>query len=113
MKKPITTIYCGTRLTSNDVVVVRDGRPLTPGPSQKIWNHSPDGFNWSYEGSGPAQLALAILLDYYGKDAPELRYHQDFKRKVVARFENDWTLTGERIEAVMTEIIADRETRTA
>lgn len=39
-----------------------DDEPLSPKRSQKVWNHSPDGFNWGYGGSGPAQLALAILL---------------------------------------------------
>jgi len=26
-------------------------------------NHSPSGFEWSYGGSGPAQLALTLLAD--------------------------------------------------
>ena len=39
-----------------------DGKYLDPARSQKAWNHSPDGFNWGYGGSGPAQLALAIML---------------------------------------------------
>jgi hypothetical protein len=43
-----------------DVLV--DGVKLDPKPSQKLRNHSPDGFAWGYPGSGPAQLALAILL---------------------------------------------------
>jgi len=29
-----------------------------------LWNHSPDGFEWGYGGSGPAQLALAIYQDF-------------------------------------------------
>jgi hypothetical protein len=40
-----------------------NGNRLWPGRSQEVWNHSPDGFNWGYAGSGPAQLALAILLE--------------------------------------------------
>jgi hypothetical protein len=44
--------------------VTVDGRPLDPQPSQQVSNHSPDGFAWGYAGSGPAQLALAILLHY-------------------------------------------------
>lgn len=39
-----------------------DGKELDPKPSQEMRNHSPDGFNWGYGGSGPAQLALAIML---------------------------------------------------
>jgi len=53
--------------------------------SQRIMNHSPDGFNWGYGGSGPAQLSLAILLEYLPiKEA--LSIYQDFKFSVVAGF---------------------------
>ena len=31
--------------------------------SLKIADHSPDGFQWGYSGSGPAQLAAAILYE--------------------------------------------------
>ena len=57
-----------------------DGKKLDPRPSQKHHNHSPDGFNWGYEGSGPAQLALAIMLEITGKPDG----YQDFKRRVIA-----------------------------
>jgi hypothetical protein len=56
---------------------------LLPGLSQKINNHSPDGFSWGYQDSGPAQLALAILMHYLPvKDA--LDCYQLFKSTVVA-----------------------------
>jgi hypothetical protein len=32
-----------------------------------VVNHSPDGFAWGYGGSGPHQLALAILMDLYDR----------------------------------------------
>lgn len=43
-----------------------NGKKLSPAKSQKVWNHSPDGFNWGYGGSGPAQLALAICIELFG-----------------------------------------------
>lgn len=43
-----------------------NGQLLDPAESQKVHNHSPDGFNWGYGGSGPAQLALAIALRLNG-----------------------------------------------
>ncbi len=61
-----------------------DGRELKPGPSQKLWNHSPDGFNWGYHGSGPAQLALAICLKLTRDKTVSLRLYQEFKRRVLA-----------------------------
>jgi hypothetical protein len=57
-----------------------DGKILTPEKSQKVYNHSPDGFNHGYSGSGPAQLALAIMLELTGKPDG----CQEFKRKFIA-----------------------------
>ena len=57
-----------------------NGKQLLPGESQKERNHSPDGFNWGYGGSGPAQLALAVLLKLTGRSEG---YHQ-FKWKYIA-----------------------------
>lgn len=59
-----------------------DGKNLSPTKSQKVYNHSPDGFNWSYCGSGPSQLALAILLEYFPKEVA-LQWYQEFKREVI------------------------------
>jgi len=64
--------------------VTVDGRPLSPKPSQRVWNHSPDGFNWSYGGSGPAKLALAILLAAGLKKDEAVTLHQAFKWAVIA-----------------------------
>ena len=35
----------------------RSATLLKPERSQRVKNHSPDGFNWGYAASGPAQLA--------------------------------------------------------
>jgi hypothetical protein len=59
---------------------------LSPSMSQKVYNHSPDGFNWSYAGSGPAQLALALLLLLAKTDEEKseaVYFHQQFKREVI------------------------------
>lgn len=59
-----------------------DGRMLMAEKSQKIRNHSPDGFSWGYGGSGPSQLALAILLELHPEGAQQL--YQDFKFDFIA-----------------------------
>lgn len=52
----------------------------------EIVNHSPDGFAWGYEGSGPAQLALAIMVNEYGPDLTKHPCHyQDIKRDIIAK----------------------------
>jgi hypothetical protein len=63
--------------------VYLDGNYLSPKRSQKVYNHSPNGFNWGYGGSGPAQLALAICLELMDKEKALERY-QDFKRTFIA-----------------------------
>ena len=60
-----------------------DGNELLPDRSQELCNHSPDGFNWGYCGSGPAQLALAILLEYTDVEVA-LRNYQNFKMNIIA-----------------------------
>lgn len=57
-----------------------DGRPLSPAASLRVANHSPDGFAWGYPGSGPAQLALGILLGVGVPERVAVRHYQAFKR---------------------------------
>lgn len=64
-----------------------------------LWNHSPDGFQWGYGGSGPAQLALALLADATGDDQLAIRLHQPFKWQFVAAFGSSWSLTQNEILA--------------
>ena len=61
-------------------------------PRLDLRNHSPTGFAWGYNGSGPAQLALAILADCY-VDKTALRYYQQFKELVIATRSKDAPLS--------------------
>lgn len=63
-----------------------NGLTLKLGPSQKIYNHSPDGFNWGYGGSGPGQLALAICLAVGMSKEDALGRYQSFKFEHVAQW---------------------------
>lgn len=63
-----------------------------------LWNHSPDGPEWGYLGSGPAQLALAILADATGSAGLAMLWHQLYKAKVVAFFaKKGWFVTKEEV----------------
>lgn len=64
--------------------VLVNGKKLDPAPSQKVWNHSPDGFAWGYGGSGPSQLALALLLHHGLNEEEAVKHHQAFKFDTVA-----------------------------
>ena len=69
----------------NDVILKRDdnGAVVTNVP-HKIVNHSPVGFDWGYGGSGPADLALNILLLFTDKRTAE-ELHQVFKWDYIAK----------------------------
>ena len=90
------------------VVALVDGRPLPP--RTDLYNHSPTGFEFGYAGSGPAQLALAILADCIGEPLA-LEFYQEFKWAVIAQQSgNAFTLTGREIRQT---IVAIRQARQA
>jgi hypothetical protein len=61
-----------------------------------IDNHSPDGFSWGYGGSGPAQLALAMLADALRDDRAARVLHQQFKWRHIAplAINKPWEMTA-------------------
>lgn len=85
-------IYRGARFLDRvSVFVTPGGRALDP--RRDLADHSTE-FEWGYRGSGPAQLALAILADALGDDARALALHQRFKEAVIAGLPRDagWRL---------------------
>ncbi|GJL80616.1 MAG: hypothetical protein DHS20C01_02500 [marine bacterium B5-7] len=88
--------YSGKR-TIDGIKVTVDSVPLDEHFEVEVFDDK--GFEWSYEGSAPRQLALAILVDHL-RDADEARTHVErFMKLVIANLDNDWTLTGDEIEA--------------
>ena len=85
------------------VIVTVDGRRLNP--RLDLWNHSPTGFEWGYCGSGPAQLALAILADHLGDDEQAFNFPHRYKWAVIAELpKRSWTLTSQEIELVLPKL---------
>lgn len=74
-----------------------DGVELFPAESQKIRNHSPDGWNWGYGGSGPAQTALGLCLHLFGNRFVAEALYQRFKETFVSQ----WRPTGESFQVRM------------
>jgi hypothetical protein len=85
------------------VFVSNAGGRMEPLPlGGDIVNHSPSGFAWGYSGSGPAQLAVAILADYFGCAQAARGLHQQFKFAAIAGItEKQWTMTDSDIVAVL------------
>ena len=82
------------------VDVTVNGRPLEP--RFDLWYHSPTGFEWGYCGSGPAQLALALLANHLGNDQEAPEFYQRFKFAVIARLPGrQWTLTDREIDQAL------------
>jgi hypothetical protein len=93
MKYNVT--YRGLR-TEKTVLVTVENVELNP--RTDLRNHSPTGFEWGYEGSGPAQLALAILCDFLQDDRKALEYYQDFKRDILSPIgAQTWTIHSNAI----------------
>jgi hypothetical protein len=96
------------RREGHALVVTVNGQPLNP--RLDLWNHSPTGFEWGYGGSGPAQLALALLADRLADDELAVTYHQPFKWAVVAKLPKDgWLLTSQQIHDALQSM--QRESR--
>lgn len=91
-------IYEGGRSLDGAVVTV-DGTPLDP--RFDIRSFSPAGFEWTYEGDGPRQLALAILADHLGDPQRALALTERFMREVVAELDNAWSLTDAEVAAAI------------
>jgi hypothetical protein len=63
--------------------------------------HSPTGFSWGYHGSGPAQLAFAILDKYFNGQETHFveSVYQKFKQEFVATWKGDsWELNSKDVE---------------
>ena len=88
--------YHGWRRKFVCVVIILPSGALLQRGTEHV-NHSPDGFEWGYGGSGPAQLAFAILLHHSGLEAA-LSYYQRFKAEVIQNITDDtWTIPKESV----------------
>jgi hypothetical protein len=92
--------YEGKR-TIDGLVVTVDGRRLDERYDVKRFTKY--GFEWTYEGESPQQLALAVLFEHLGDKERAIALSGPFMKKIVANLDNDWTLGSEEIAAFMGE----------
>jgi len=84
------------RRSASGVEVTVDGVPLDAHLNLRDFHAG--GFEWGYEGSGPSQLALAILAEHAGAQAA-LQGYRSFVRQVIAELDGDeWCLSGDDID---------------
>ena len=101
--------YVGMRVDGTPVVLnLTAHERLAPDRSLDLVRHSPAGFDWGYVGSGPAQFACALLLDYTDDETVAQQHYLQFRNEVVSQLVCDgpaecWHLTGDEIEGALTE----------
>ena len=91
------------------LAVTVDGRPLNE--RYEVKQFTKWGFEWTYEGPSPQQLALAILYDHLGDKDRAIRLSESFMKKVIANLDNDWTLTDAEVERAIGEITERTDNR--
>ncbi len=98
-------------LFDQQVFVVRDGQIRFLEPRNDAVNHSPDGLSWGYLGSGPAQLAAAILMELFGDWQRVAPLHQRFKEEFVAKLPlgTNWAADGTELVAMALAIEGDQD----
>ncbi|MBN9052137.1 MAG: hypothetical protein J0H78_21990 [Rhizobiales bacterium] len=90
--------------TIDGLKVTVDGRSLPE--HYEVKQFTKYGFEWTYEGDSPQQLALAILVEHTGDPSKAIRLSEPFMKSVVANLDNDWTLTGAEIDTALQSIEA-------
>ena len=93
--------YQGER-TIDGLRVTVNGEPLPDHSDVKTYTNY--GFEWSYEGESPQQLALAILFDFVGDKDKAIRLSEPFMKLVIADLDNDWVLTGTQVDKALKEL---------
>ena len=88
--------YEGKR-TIDGLVVTVDGKPLPE--HYEVRQFTKRGFEWTYDGTSPRQLALAILFDHLGDRDRAIALSEPYMKDIVANLDNDWKLTGEDVDA--------------
>jgi hypothetical protein len=94
----VAKTYTGDR-TIDGIQVAVDGRPLDP--RYDLRRFTDGGFEWSYEGPEPEQLAFALLADHLGDPAKAETLRKRFMREVVANFDNEWEMGSADIDRVL------------
>lgn len=87
------------RRTIDGLVVTVDGHPLDE--RYDVRRFTRFGFEWTYEGASPQQLALAILVHHLGDPERAARLSEPFMKAVIANLDNDWTLDSRDIDAFL------------
>jgi hypothetical protein len=108
--------YAGHRTAQGTLVTVTRSswsKPLDSG--YDLGNNSRTDFSWGYNGSGPAQLALAILTDYFGAKpggrALAEALYGPFKFTVIAVLPDCWEMNFEEVGIALCRTLTEEPDR--
>jgi hypothetical protein len=93
--------YLGDR-TIDGVKVSVDGVALDP--CLDVAEFTKNGFEWSYEGPEPRQLALALLVNHLGNRDLAKANVEPFMRAVVANFGNEWEMSSADLDQALSAL---------
>jgi hypothetical protein len=91
-------VYEGRR-TIDGLIVTVNGERLDE--HYEVSRFTRYGFEWTYEGESPRQLALAILYDFLGDKARALALSESFMKSTIANLDNYWVLTEADVDAFL------------
>lgn len=104
MGQKFQRIYVGTPDGTVVVTSTADrgatAKPLNP--RLDLISKSPTGFAWGFAGSGPHQLAVALLADAIGDDRVALALMSPFAHRVLASIPADepWSMSDTVVRSV-------------
>lgn len=101
-------IYRAIYRDAGALVFVHANGPNSEGvalnPRLDIRSHSPTGFSWGYNGSGPAQLGLGLMADYFRRVVADTKladtaaqcFYQFYKEMILSQLpaRQPWTKTA-------------------
>lgn len=91
---------CKVTVTGQNRMGEWSTKPLDP--RNDLINHSPDGFEWGYSGSGPSQLALAICCEHLGDDNRAMEVYQQFREIMISHIHDDtWELLDDYLKYLL------------
>lgn len=105
---PMLVLFAGERRKGVvSVTMVVDGVPRPLPFHLSVSNHSPMGFQWGYEGSGPRQLALAMCVELVGPVRALDVYMGVEDRLLVGLRKDRWTIDGFAVMEAIEEAAAE------
>ena len=85
------------RRTPDGAEVTVGGEPLRWQRTLTVSNHSPSGPEWGYHGSGPSQLALAMLIEIADAGTATAHYQRFKDERIAGLGADEWSMPYDEV----------------